>query len=141
VRTIALPREAALRHVPRGAIFFRVSDVLVIATHLDHIDGATEVRQRQVRAILDSWRGEGPAILAGDLNALADDREMKMLEEAGFRDLAAADGAVQPTFPAGAPDRRIDYVWGLGVTGTQVHTVASTASDHRAVVVNIGRRP
>jgi endonuclease/exonuclease/phosphatase family metal-dependent hydrolase len=141
VRTIAFPRETALRHVPRGAIFYRVSGVLIVATHLDHIDGATEVRQRQVRAILDAWRGEGPAILAGDLNALAGDREMKMLEEAGFRDLAAADGAVQPTFPAGAPERRIDYVWGIGVTGTQVHTVASTASDHRAVVVNIARRP
>lgn len=141
VRYIAYPRQAALRHQPRGAILFRVSDVLVIATHLDHIAGASDVRQGQVRAILDAWAGERPAIVAGDLNALPGTPEMQMLEAAGFTDLARADGADQPTSPSAEPRNRIDYVWGVGVSGSQAHTVASTASDHRPVVVNIAKRP
>ena len=38
VRYLSYPRQALLRHQPRGAILFRVADVLVLATHLDHID-------------------------------------------------------------------------------------------------------
>lgn len=141
VRTIAFRREATLRHQPRGALLFRVAGVLVIATHLDHIDGASAVRVGQVTALLDAWAGASPAIIAGDLNALPFTPEMRMLAGAGFTDLAQAAAAEQPTFPARAPTERIDYVWGIGVTGSQVHTVASTASDHRAVVVNIARSP
>ena len=65
---------------------------------------------------------------------------MELLRAAGLRDLAANAGADQATFPATDPRRRIDYVWGIGVTGSQAHTVASTASDHRALVVNISTR-
>ena len=141
VRTISFPRQAALRHQPRGALLFRVADVLVIATHLDHIAGASDVRQGQVRAILDAWAGARPALVAGDLNALPGSPEMRMLMDAGFTDLAAAAGAEQPTSPARDPVNRVDYVWGISVTGSQAHTVASTASDHRPVVVNIAKSP
>jgi endonuclease/exonuclease/phosphatase family metal-dependent hydrolase len=140
VRHVPFARQAAFRHLPRGAIFVRIADVLVIATHLDHISGATEVRQGQVHTILSHWNNERPAIVIGDLNALPGSAEMSLLEGAGFRDLAKDDGADQPTFPAAAPVRRIDYVWGIGVTGSQAHTVATTASDHRPLVINISRR-
>ncbi|MGH2379361.1 MAG: endonuclease/exonuclease/phosphatase family protein, partial [Candidatus Limnocylindria bacterium] len=141
VRYISFARQPLLRHAPRGAVLFRVADVLVVATHLDHIAGASDVRQGQVRAILDAWAGARPAIVAGDLNAAPDSPEMRMLSDAGFTDLAAAAGADQPTFPAREPTERIDYVWGIGVVGSQVHTAVSTASDHRPVVVNIARAP
>lgn len=137
VRYVRFDREPALRHQPRGAIVLRVADVLLIATHLDHIAGASEVRQRQVRAMLAAWGGGSPALVAGDLNALPGSPEMELLRAAGFRDLAVDTGADQATFPATDPRRRIDYIWGIGVTGSQAHTVASTASDHRALVVNI----
>jgi endonuclease/exonuclease/phosphatase family metal-dependent hydrolase len=141
VRTVSYPRQAALRHQPRGALLFRVADVLVIATHLDHIAGASDVRQGQVRVLLDAWAGSRPAIVAGDLNALPGSPEMRMLADAGFRDLASAAGADQPTSPARDPVNRVDYIWGIGVSGSQVHTVVSTASDHRPVVVNIAKSP
>jgi endonuclease/exonuclease/phosphatase family metal-dependent hydrolase len=141
VRTISFPRQAAIRHQPRGALLFRVADVLVVATHLDHIAGASDVRQGQVRLILAAWAGVRPAIVAGDLNALPGSPELRMLAEAGFTDLAAAAGADQPTSPAREPSNRVDYVWGNGVVGSQVHTVPSTASDHRPVVVNIAKSP
>ena len=141
VRYVAFERQAALRHQPRGAILLRVADVLVIATHLDHVDGASEVRQGQVREIVSAWAGASPAVVAGDLNALPDTPELRLLEEAGFRDLVRDDGADQPTSPATVPRNRVDYVWGIGVTGSQAHTVASNASDHRPVVINVTRRP
>lgn len=139
VRYVRFDREPALRHQPRGAIVLRVADVLLIATHLDHIAGASEVRQRQVRALLAAWDGASPAIVAGDLNALPGSPEMDLLRAAGLRDLAVDTGADQATFPATDPRRRIDYVWGIGVTGSQAHTVASTASDHRPLIINIRR--
>lgn len=141
VRTVSYPRQVAVRHQPRGALLFRVSDLLVIATHLDHIDGASDVRQGQMRVLIDAWAGARPAIVAGDLNALPASAEMRMLVQAGFTDLAQAGGAEQPTFPSRQPVERIDYIWGIGVTGSQAHTVASLASDHRPVVVNIARAP
>lgn len=140
VRYVSYPREAALRHQPRGAIFVKVADVLLVATHLDHISGATDVRQRQVHTILSAWDRSGPTLIVGDLNALPGTGELALLEQAGFRDLAKDDGADQPTSPGKDPVNRVDYVWGSGVSGSQAHTVASAASDHRPVVVNITRR-
>lgn len=140
VQYLVYERQPQLRHQPRGAIFFTVSGILVIATHLDHVSSATEVRQGQVHAILAKWNAQRPAIVAGDLNALPGTAELKLLEDAGFRDLAKDDGADQPTSPATDPKNRVDYVWGIGVAGSQAHTVASAASDHRPVVVNIARR-
>src|SRR5437870_3582623 len=56
----------------------------------------------------------------------------------GFRDLAESAGL---TFPADNPSKRIDYVWGIGVTGSNAHTVnAPNASDHRGLVVNVRRQ-
>jgi endonuclease/exonuclease/phosphatase (EEP) superfamily protein YafD len=97
------------------------------------------VRGRQVREVLRAWGETRPAVIAGDLNAVPGSPELEPLARSGFSDLALAAGADEATFPADAPARRIDYVWGIGVTGAQAHTVASTASDHRAVVVNVTR--
>jgi len=140
VEYLEYERQPRLRHQPRGAIFFKVNDVLVIATHLDHIADATDVRQGQVHSILAKWNLRTPAIVAGDLNALPGSAELRLLEDSGFRDLAKADGADQATIPASDPKQRIDYVWGIGVAGTQAHTVTSTASDHRPLVVTITRQ-
>lgn len=133
-------RWPGLAHQPRGALMLTVGNVMLIATHLDHIDSASDVRQGQVRQILDAWAGRRPVILAGDLNARPGTPELGLLEDAGFRDLVKDDGADQPTIPSGKPTDRIDYVWGIGVIGSEAHTVATTASDHRPVVVNISVR-
>ena len=133
-------RQSRLRYQPRGAIFFRVADILVIATHLDHNADATDVRQGQMHSILAKWNLRAPAIVAGDLNALPGSAELSLLQQSGFRDLAQADGADQATSPASNPHNRLDYVWGVGVSGTQAHTVASTASDHRPLVMTISRQ-
>jgi endonuclease/exonuclease/phosphatase family metal-dependent hydrolase len=143
VRRVLYPKEPGLRHQQRGALVARVADVTILVTHLDENADATDVRQTQVRTLLRALVDTSPAIVAGDLNALPATLEMDLLAQSGFADLALAAGADEGTFPSDRPERRIDYVWGVGVVGAQAHTVASTASDHRAVVVNITltRRP
>lgn len=139
VRRISYAKEPAVRHQQRGALLARVSGVLIIVTHLDEHADSSDVRQRQVRELLRAWDGASPAVIAGDLNALPASLELDLLAQAGFGDLALQAGSDEPTFPADRPERRIDYIWGVGVSGSQAHTVASTASDHRAVVVNVTR--
>ncbi|MBA3376575.1 MAG: endonuclease/exonuclease/phosphatase family protein, partial [Actinobacteria bacterium] len=139
VRRVSYTKEAAVRHQQRGALMARISGVLVIVTHLDQHADAADVRQRQVRELLRAWDGATPAVIAGDLNAAPASLEMDLLLQSGFSDLALQAGADEGTYPSERPERRIDYVWGVGVSGSQAHTVASKASDHRAVVVNVTR--
>jgi endonuclease/exonuclease/phosphatase family metal-dependent hydrolase len=113
--------------------------VLVIATHLDHRADAGHVRERQLGELLRAWGGASPAIIAGDLNAVPASPELETLARSGLRDLALESGADEGTFPSDRPERRVDYIWGIGVSGAQAHTVPSTASDHRPVVVNVTR--
>lgn len=145
VRRVSFTEEAAVRHQPSGALVARIADILVVSTHLDEQADASEVRVRQMqellgRALAGVDLSATPVIVAGDLNALPGSPELRLLEVAGFEDLALQAGADEPTFPSDRPERRIDYVWGAGLIGAQAHTVASTASDHRAVVVNVTRR-
>jgi endonuclease/exonuclease/phosphatase family metal-dependent hydrolase len=134
VRRVGFAREASLKHQPRGALFVRTANVLVVVTHLDEVSDGTFVRQDQVRTILREWNGESPAIVAGDLNAKPEDIEIRLFDQAGFLDLGQSAGSTT----TGSEDKRIDYVWGIGVVGSQAHTVLATnASDHRALVVNV----
>lgn len=139
VRRVSYAKEPAARHQQRGALLARISGVLVIVTHLDEHADSSDVRQRQVRELLRAWGEVSPAVIVGDLNALPASLEMDLIAQSGFSDLALQAGANEGTFPSDKPIERIDYVWGVGLTGAQAHTVASTASDHRAVVVNLTR--
>ena len=139
VRRVSYVKEPAVRHQQRGALIARISGVLIIVTHLDEHADSSDVRQRQVRELLHAWDGASPAVIAGDLNALPASLELDLLAQSGFSDLALQAGSEEGTFPSDKPERRIDYIWGIGVSGSQAHTVASTASDHRAVVVNVTR--
>ncbi|MDO8562371.1 MAG: endonuclease/exonuclease/phosphatase family protein, partial [Candidatus Limnocylindria bacterium] len=130
-------KEPGLRYLPRGALLARVAGTVIAVTHLDHNADASRVRQDQVRTLLGAWNGRLPAIVVGDLNAPPGSPELKLLADAGFRDLAEQSGAVELTFPAGRPTERIDYAWGIGVTAAQAHVVATTAADHRPLVLNV----
>jgi len=139
VRRVAFAKQPGARYQPRGAILVTVAGVLVIATHLDEHADASAVRLEQVRTILREWDGRQPAIIACDCNALPEAQELGLIDAAGFGDLAAQAGGEAPTFPADAPRERIDYLFGTGMQASQAHVVDSTASDHRALVVNVTR--
>jgi endonuclease/exonuclease/phosphatase family metal-dependent hydrolase len=139
VKRIHFAVQPSLRHQPRGAIGVRIGDVTVITTHLDDISDSSSIRQEQVRAILSAWSDQRLAIIAGDMNAVPGDLEMGLLGEAGYGDLGEPAG---PTTTMDDPPKRIDYIWGIGVIGSSPHTVqALSASDHRALVVNVTRVP
>jgi endonuclease/exonuclease/phosphatase family metal-dependent hydrolase len=126
------------RNQPRGALFVKIGDLLVIGTHLDHTGDGTFVRQDQVRTILRELGDATSVVVAGDLNAEPAAIEIRLFDQAGFQDLGQSAG---PTTTGDEPSKRIDYVWGMGVVGAQAHTTAETnlSSDHRGLVVNITR--
>ena len=127
-----------MRNQPRGALFVRIGDLLVVGTHLDHTSDGTFVRQDQVRTILREVGDAKAVVVAGDLNAEPGDIEIRLLDQAGYQDLGQSAG---PTTTGDEPPKRIDYVWGIGVVGAQAHTTPENnlSSDHRGLVVNITR--
>ena len=109
--------------------------VTVWCTHLDHASPAN--RSAQVCDLVRRMGTDGlPTVLAGDLNATPSANELAPLRD---RLQDPFDDPVDPaTFPALAPERRIDY---LLVDPCQVRvdsiTVPRTrASDHRPVMAD-----
>ncbi|MDP9320594.1 MAG: endonuclease/exonuclease/phosphatase family protein [Chloroflexota bacterium] len=143
VRRVSYPKEPGLRYQPRGAVLAHIGDdatavrVLIAVTHLDENSDASAVRMEQVRALLNEVGTATPAIIGCDCNARPDAPELKLITDSGFGDLALQSGGGDNTYPSDSPVERIDYLFGVGVTAAQGHVVASTASDHRGVVVNI----
>lgn len=78
--------------------------VVLVGTHLHHLDPAA--RLDQARAIVRLDFGTGPAVLGGDVNAVPESEPLRALLESWTP--TSADPL--PTFPAGAPVRQIDYV-------------------------------
>ncbi len=90
-----------------------------------------ENNELQTREILD-YVNDRPALLAGDFNAEPNTGSMSLFREEK-RFSGVIDGA--PTFPAGAPSRRIDYIlapseWTL----IEERVIDTGISDHLAVV-------
>lgn len=111
----------------------------VLSVHLP-LDPAQRLehtmRVLQVRAAM----GGRHALAAGDVNERPGHAAWQAFADSGMRDLAPGSG---PTFPARAPDRRIDGVFGtdgLVVRSAEVVSAPGVerASDHRPVLVTIG---
>lgn len=137
-RAEALPLDEPDRD-PRGAarIAFEspAGPVTVFAVHLDWEPDGGAVRERQMRKILEAWRGAPRTILAGDFNAVPGDPAVRAALAAGFRDLDPSGG---PTFPSLAPARRIDHVLATAdLEAASAAVIPTTASDHRALEVRI----
>jgi endonuclease/exonuclease/phosphatase family metal-dependent hydrolase len=146
VRRVRYAKEPGARYQPRGAIVARIGDEtaavrpLIVVTHLDENADASAVRMEQVRTLLGAIGKDTPAIIGCDCNAEPDAPELALITDSGFGDLALQSGGGGFTSPADQPRRRIDYLFGVGVTAAQGRVVSSTASDHRAVVVNVTLR-
>jgi endonuclease/exonuclease/phosphatase family metal-dependent hydrolase len=132
VEVLKLPRPNEGEQ--RVAILAQVSvnglRLSVGATHLSFRAGEGEA---QLQVVLDALaRRDGPRLLLGDLNLGPD-----VVEPA----LAAAGYAVVqtgPTFPAGAPRTRIDFVAVAGLEVLAASTPEPGVSDHLPVVAELG---
>jgi endonuclease/exonuclease/phosphatase family metal-dependent hydrolase len=106
--------------------------VRFLATHLDHRDDPAERLEsaRQVNALIADL-GEGPAILAGDLNDTPGSGPLEILARR-WENAAAVE---LPTFPVDAPEKQIDFILFSGRWRVVAVTVLAeaVASDHRAI--------
>lgn len=122
----------------------RGARVHVYSTHLDY-RGDPTVREMQVADTLEILAEDGPGatqILMGDFNATPDAAELAPLWQVLTDAWTVAGDGDGFTFPADAPDRRIDYVTvsaGVSVEGAFVPAdgPAATSSDHRPTVVDL----
>lgn len=124
------------RAEPRCLLLVELEALTVGCMHLQHDDA--DARARQVTAVLAALPPDRPVVLAGDFNADPDQPELAALRE-GLADAWPRAGRGRgATFPSGWPRRRLDHVHcGRGVQATQARVVASAASDHRPLVVDL----
>lgn len=117
----------------------------VLNTHLDHT-GEDTWRVQEMATVL--WvaaaaRERGmPMLIGGDLNARPESPIHQQLRDAGFRDAWEGCGAGDAmTFPASAPDRRIDYLYVAGDARCErAEVLTSQASDHRPLLFRLRLR-
>ena len=134
------PGVRPLPGFPEIAIPFPGGIVHFFNTHLDYRSDPA-VRETQVMEMIEIMeQAEGPVVLAGDLNARPDALEIAplfvMLRDAW--DSRQEEGDPGYTFPADAPDRRIDYILhSPHFEVLDVFVVDSQASDHLAVVADL----
>lgn len=104
--------------------------VLLGSLHNDSYSRANNAAQ--VRELL-AFIADRPCLLAGDFNASPTEEPIKLLKESG-RFTGAFDGP--PTFPADAPEKRIDFVFAPPQWEHLETRVIDEpkASDHRPVV-------
>lgn len=131
---------------PRGVLRVTLTtprgELHVLNTHLDASPRDVH-RRREISAVLELAErlraGGSPVLLGGDLNAPPDSRVIDDLRRAGWTDAWRACGQGEgSTFPADAPERRIDYLFlppELSCRGSEV--LKTRLSDHRPLWVRV----
>jgi endonuclease/exonuclease/phosphatase family metal-dependent hydrolase len=131
------PELKVLPGFPEVAIEWQGRRIHFFNTHLDfRPDPAVRIRQvAGMMAIMEEVAG--PHFLIGDLNARPDAPELGPLFSI-LQDAWAGQDDPGYTFPAHAPDRRIDYILHSGhFSVREVFVHATEASDHLPVVADI----
>ena len=141
-----LPREDTL--IGRGYLWALIDvgesqPLLVIDTHLHHVDEESLPRQAQVPVLLEFWQDRPSSVLLGDLNAEPDSPEMGMLYDAGLVDSWNEVGSgMGHTFSSRDPHRRIDWIWHSDdLAAVQAEVIQTLASDHLPVLVTLEATP
>lgn len=145
----AAPGRTAEGREQRGVLHAVVDapggPLAVLTTHLDHT-GDDTWRLQEIATVLRAARTAAeqgmPLLIGGDLNARPESPVHDELRGAGLRDAWEGCGTGDAmTFPAHAPDRRIDYLYVSGdarCLGAQV--LPSQASDHRPLLFRLRLR-
>lgn len=144
----AAPLPLAGTLLPRGYLWATLDaglpePLLVIVTHLHHVESEHAPRLAQVPVLLDFWDGRPYTVLVGDLNSEPGYREMELLREAGLLDAWAATGTGEGlTWPAVDPFERIDWIWHTpDLRPLKAQVLSSTASDHLPLLAEFEASP
>ncbi|NKX91970.1 endonuclease [Sanguibacter hominis ATCC BAA-789] len=112
---------------------------VVTSAHLQHREENTPTRLQQLDVLMSADVASSPAaVIAGDLNSEPGWPEIAYVEAAGY--VSGQDTAGDPgrrTFPAHAPEVRIDWVFGRGVTFSDVRVLPDGGSDHLPIVATV----
>lgn len=132
--------EPALRLLPgfpEVVAEFNGNRIHFFNTHLDYRPDPV-ARETQISEMISIMQTiDSPMILTGDLNAKPDAPELVPLFET-LQDVWTIQEDPGYTFPAPAPDRRIDYILHSGhFVVKKVYVVDTQASDHRPVVADL----
>jgi len=128
----------------RGLLQVRVEiaarPLWVMSTHLDYRSDDAE-RRINVEEILQHCArlGDGPFVVAGDFNDLPGSPVHEALGAVLLDAFAAAPTGAGESYPAAAPQKRIDWVLVRrdgAVQPVAARVAATAASDHRPVVVD-----
>lgn len=139
------PQERSGTYEPRVGLHVIVRAPVrsfhVVNTHLDPAAQATYRHQELIILLAHMQRSVPPGtplIFGGDLNARPETPDIGALAF-GFTDAWGRCGGGGPgfTFPAHAPDRRIDYLLLRGVRCRTAEVLETRASDHRPLLITI----
>ncbi len=135
-QNLALERAVLEVQIP---IESSATPLRVLATHFHHRAADESIRKTHTRFIAARFAEEGPAVLLGDFNATPGSPSLRILQEAGWIDVARSEaGSAAPTFPASAPERRIDTIFVRGgVEPIGADVLESMGSDHRPVRASV----
>lgn len=113
--------------------------VVVTSAHLQHREENTPTRLAQLDVLMAADIASSPAaIIAGDLNSEPGWAEIDHVTSRGF--VSGQDAAGDPshlTFPAWDPQVRIDWIFGRGVTFSEVQVMPDDGSDHRGILADL----
>ena len=123
----------AVVHAPSGPLH-------VVVTHIDASRDDRWRRREAVRLvqIVDSLRRAGARVmLGGDLNSTPESAVQEVVRGGALQDAWTMCGrGPWYTFPAAAPEKRIDYLYLTGsATCAEARVVGTLASDHRPLLV------
>lgn len=138
VTRLALPygQGPQSRSAISGDVIVETGPVRVTSVHLQNKD-TTPTRIAQLEALLGA-EGDAPhAIIAGDFNAQPGWQEIELMTTAGL--VSAQDAAGDPsemTSSSTDPHKRIDWVFGRGVSFADVRVLGDAmSSDHLPLVM------
>lgn len=151
-RTLVTTLPVVDRNQGRSALAVTVrldgTEVVVVATHLQHHNDATSmaVRLAQVRELVTQWTGRD-VVLAGDLNPRQGDPpaypprvpatfdEIRLLLDAGFTTAVDLSTCDTPTSNRNCSD----YVFVGGTLRATSYAVVGGRGDHRMIVTDVAR--
>lgn len=138
------PQEATRAYEPRSALHVRVitsaGPLDVINTHLDHGAPGTYRRQELIAALAHMKQNVAPGasvVFGGDLNARPTTNDILAVSFVMTDAFGACGAGAGETFPAHAPDRRIDYIFLQRARCMSARVLETQVSDHRPMLAII----
>lgn len=110
----------------------------VITAHLQHREENTPTRIAQLDDLFAEMPAAGRTLITGDFNAQPGWKEIDYLTDHGFISGQDTAGDISElTWPSHAPNVRIDWFFGKGVTFHDFKVLPSVTSDHRPLVATV----